>query len=187
MLPALQVLQDVVDSDDDDDDDDYFHSEASLPCIPDVPDNLKSESDSIDLDELPCIVPESMMPERAADTALEVPMRKLNEDTPRSIQRATSTATRLPAAAASITRSGLHAFRLQAAFILHLSAVDRIPYRIVTQISANYDVRPVCACSRRGSGWPQRCSVGQSTPTKSSGCNQHVHLRSSRQAQGPWR
>ena len=97
---ALQGLQDVVG-----DDDDYFHSESILPCIPDVPDNLKSESDSVDLDELPCIVPESMMPESAADTAAEALVRDLSEHRLSSAQPASSTAMRLPAAAASITRS----------------------------------------------------------------------------------
>ena len=97
---ALQVSQDV-----NDDDDDYFHSEATLPCIPDVPDNLKSESDSVDLDELPCIVPENIMPTRAADTAAEAAVSDLKEYRLSSAQPATSTATSLPAAAASITRS----------------------------------------------------------------------------------
>lgn len=101
---ALQGSQDVVD-----DDDDYFHSESILPCIPDVPDNLKSESDSVDLDELPCIVPESMMPESAADPAAKAPMNDLNEHRLASAQPASSTAMRLPAAAASITQSKLHA------------------------------------------------------------------------------
>jgi hypothetical protein len=37
-------------------DDDYSHDEAEVPCIPDLPDGLSMESDSIDLDEVPCRV-----------------------------------------------------------------------------------------------------------------------------------
>ena len=41
------------------DDDDYFRSydEAAALCVPDIPDSLNTESDSIDLDDVPCVVP----------------------------------------------------------------------------------------------------------------------------------
>ena len=84
------------------DDDDYFHSEAELPCIPDVPESLKSESDSMDLDELPCIVPEDLIlqngPVRASSSGSDEPQLPAS-------QSHSSTPRRLAAAAASISRS----------------------------------------------------------------------------------
>jgi hypothetical protein len=43
------------------DDDDYFRSidEAAALCVPEIPASLNSESDSIDLDDVPCVVPDS--------------------------------------------------------------------------------------------------------------------------------
>ena len=85
-----------------DDDDDYFHSEAELPCIPEVPEGLKSESDSIDLDELPCIVPEDLVlqngPVRASSSGFDEPQLPAS-------QSHSSAPRRLAAAAASISRS----------------------------------------------------------------------------------
>lgn len=84
-----------------DDDDDYFHNEAGLPCIPDVPESLRSESDSMDLDELPCIVPEDLVlpngPTRASSGSDE---HQLPAPQPQS-----STARPLAPEAASIRRS----------------------------------------------------------------------------------
>ena len=85
------------------DDDDYFHTEAELPCIPDVPESLRSESDSMDLDELPCIVPDDLIlqskPVEAARSASPE-----EHQLPGSLAHA-SAAKRLTPAAASITRS----------------------------------------------------------------------------------
>ena len=80
------------------DDDDYFYMESGLPCIPDVPESLKWESDSVDLDELPCIVPDDMqsLPE---DASLSDPDEYR---LPAAEPRAGAT---LAAAASSITRS----------------------------------------------------------------------------------
>ena len=55
------------------DDDDNFRSAdvAAALCIPDVPDSLNTESDSIDLDDVPCVVPslDGSLDTSAADDA----------------------------------------------------------------------------------------------------------------------
>ena len=84
------------------DDDDYFHNEAELPCIPDVPDSLRSESDSMDLDELPCIVPEDLVVREGSMNASNSSSDERHLPAPQS---QSSTSSRLAAAAASITRS----------------------------------------------------------------------------------
>lgn len=50
------------------DSDDYFHDETEPLCVPDLPENLKTESDSIDLDDVPCCV-ESLPSAAAAQAA----------------------------------------------------------------------------------------------------------------------
>ena len=80
------------------DDDDYFYAESGLPCIPDVPESLKWESDSVDLDELPCIVPDDMQ-SLPADPSLSDP------DEYRLPAAAPSASATLTAATSSITRS----------------------------------------------------------------------------------
>ena len=84
------------------DDDDYFHNEAEIPCIPDVPESLKSESDSMDLDELPCIVPEDLI---VRNGPVEASGRGSDERQLPASQSQSSTSKRLAAAAASINRS----------------------------------------------------------------------------------
>ena len=79
-------------------DDDYFYSESGLPCIPDVPESLKWESDSVDLDELPCIVPDDMQA-LPADASLSDP------DEYRLPAAAPRAGAALTAATASLTRS----------------------------------------------------------------------------------
>ena len=108
---CLQGSQEVKNADDDD----YFHSEAGLPCIPDVPDSLKSESDSIDLDELPCIVPENL--EVLEGTPVEASMSDPDEyRIPTGQHRASPS--RLSTAAASITRSTPLACDVHATIVL---------------------------------------------------------------------
>lgn len=87
------------------DNDDYFHSAAELPCIPDVPDSLKSESDSVDLDELPCIVPDDMMP--LEPVTVEASMSDPDKCRMPAAQPRSGASPRLEPAAASITRSEL--------------------------------------------------------------------------------
>lgn len=82
------------------DDDDYFYTEPGPPCIPDVPESLKWESDSVDLDELPCIVPDDLQ-SLPVDASLSDPDEYR---LPAAKPRAGAT---LTAAASSITRSEL--------------------------------------------------------------------------------
>ena len=80
------------------DEDDYFYMESGLPCIPDVPESLKWESDSVDLDELPCIVPDDMQ-------SLPVDASLSDPDEYRLPAAAPSAGASLTAATSSITRS----------------------------------------------------------------------------------
>lgn len=49
------------------DSDDYFHKDAAQLCMPDIPDDINAESDSIDLDDVPCIV--EALPSLSASSA----------------------------------------------------------------------------------------------------------------------
>ena len=52
------------------DSDDYFHADPKQLCIPDIPDDLNTESDSIDLDDVPCRVEDSVpMPSTPASSS----------------------------------------------------------------------------------------------------------------------
>ncbi|EIE18822.1 hypothetical protein COCSUDRAFT_59753 [Coccomyxa subellipsoidea C-169] len=52
------------------DSDDYFHEDPKQLCIPDIPDDLNTESDSIDLDDVPCRVEDSVpMPSTPASSS----------------------------------------------------------------------------------------------------------------------
>lgn len=78
-MATIQGLRDP--TDDLHDDDDYFHDAAAALCVPDLPEGLNTESDSIDLDDIPCKIPEEPQPPQqqrsdggnaATDTASQV-------------------------------------------------------------------------------------------------------------------
>ena len=82
------------------DDADYLYAQSRPPRIPDVPESVKWESDSVDLDELPCLVPEDLQSLPAEASLSDPDENRL----PAAKPRAGAT---LTAAASSITRSEL--------------------------------------------------------------------------------
>jgi hypothetical protein len=82
------------------DNDDYFHEDPKQLCIPDIPDDLNTESDSIDLDDVPCRV-EELLPEPSTPASMSAPASTSAPDQSGEMRAAAAAA----AAAAPISRS----------------------------------------------------------------------------------
>ena len=86
------------------DNDDYFHEDPKQLCIPDIADDLNTESDSIDLDDVPCRV-EELLPEPSMSASLSASAFTSAPDQPGDMRAHGSPSAAAAAAAAPISRS----------------------------------------------------------------------------------